>query len=104
MGGAQRAYPVDCRGDTLRLGWDLSPGGDSGCRCLPPPTDSRPTLPVLATACQPLGPLPTDGMYSPSHMFNLPGLPWAAPALRLVGSGHCSQGFAQRRYPRYAPG
>ena len=45
LGGAQRAYPVDCRGDTLRLGWDLSPSGAFGCRCLSPPPDSRPTLP-----------------------------------------------------------
>jgi len=37
MGGAQRAYPVDCRGDAPRSGWDLSPGGAFGCRCRPLP-------------------------------------------------------------------
>ena len=45
MGGAQRAYPVDCRGDALRSGWDLSPGGAFGCRCWPLPPAVRPTLP-----------------------------------------------------------
>ena len=42
-GGAHRAYPVDCCGDTLRLGWRLSPGGGFGCCCLRLPSDSRPT-------------------------------------------------------------
>jgi hypothetical protein len=46
MGGAQRAYPVDCRGDALRSGWDLSPGGAFGCRYRPLPPVVRPTLPV----------------------------------------------------------
>jgi len=80
-GGAHRAYPVDCCGDALRLGWGLSPGGDFGCCCLPLSSDSPPHDTVLVTAYQPLWPLPTDEMFNPSHMFNLPVFPWAAPAL-----------------------
>jgi len=103
-GGAHRAYPVDCCGDALRLGWGLSPGGDYGCCCLPLSTDSPPHVTILVTAYQPLWPLPTDEMYTPSLMFNLPVLPWTAPASRLAGYGRRPQGFAQSRYWRCTPG
>jgi hypothetical protein len=43
--GAHRAYPVDCCGDALRLGWGLSPGGVFGCCCLWLTQTVRPTLP-----------------------------------------------------------
>jgi len=45
LGGAQRAYPVDCCGDALRWGWGLSPGGAFGCCCRSLLPTVRPTLP-----------------------------------------------------------
>jgi hypothetical protein len=53
---------------------------------------------LLVTACQPLWPFPTDEMFDPSHLFNLPVLPWAAPALRLAGCGLCPKSFVPSRY------
>ncbi len=61
-------------------------------------------LTILVTAYQPLWPLPTHGMYTSSHMFNLPVLPWTAPASRLAGYGRRPQGFAQSRCQRCTPG
>lgn len=43
--GAHRAYPVDNQGGASQSGWDLSPGGDCGCRCRQSPTDSPPHAP-----------------------------------------------------------
>ena len=40
--GAHRAYPVDNRGGASQFGWDLSPGGDCGCRRRQHPTDGPP--------------------------------------------------------------
>ncbi len=48
--GAHRAYPVDCCGDTLRLGWGLSPGGGFGCCCLRLTTDSPPHVTIPSAA------------------------------------------------------
>ena len=52
---------------------------------------------------QPLTPFLTHEVYDSSHMFNLPILPWAAPAVRLAGYGLCPQGFAQTRCRGCAP-
>ena len=40
--GAHRAYPVDNRGGASQSGWDLSPGGDCGCRRRQHPTHGPP--------------------------------------------------------------
>jgi hypothetical protein len=107
-GGAQRVYPVDCRGDASQRGWGLFPGGDVGCCCQRYPLAVRPTVPFWRRRCrcldQPLAPFPTDEVDDPSPIFNLLTLPWAAPALRLAGYGLCPQGFAHIRYQTCTPG
>ena len=53
---------------------------------------------ILVAACQPLWPFPTHERCDPSHLFNLPVLPWAASASRLAESGLCPKSFAPSRY------
>jgi len=58
-------------GQGLRsVGWDSAPGGDFGCCCLRLSSDSLPHIAILVTPCHPLWPLPTHGMFIPSHTFN----------------------------------